>query len=318
MKTALKACIATIIATLHFSSNAFADKPCLETTVNRKNPRATSNHVVDFLKVRKMTISSTDFSRNGTISEWNSCFDYGAQFPGDGLSPALSWKNIPQKTSRLALLVHDKDADFIHWFMLIEKKNPWFKAGVPDSVPKGQVAFSYQGANDFGIVGYSGPCPPRGETHRYTFELFALSAGAKGSYFGDSAAAIKRKLKKDTLATASMTGFFTAPSQVVVPTPAATAVPTPPPPSGTITDRTICLDSGYGWSCSGGACSCVPRPPFSCTTERLCQINGYNWICSGVACTCTPPPPGSYTERNGCLAAGYSWFCSGGSCSCTK
>jgi hypothetical protein len=31
-----------------------------------------------------------------------------------------------------------------------------------------------QGRNDFGKVGYNGPCPPPGHTHRYFFRLYAL------------------------------------------------------------------------------------------------------------------------------------------------
>jgi len=30
-----------------------------------------------------------------------------------------------------------------------------------------------QGRNDFGDIGYGGPCPPRG-THRYFFRIYAL------------------------------------------------------------------------------------------------------------------------------------------------
>lgn len=33
-----------------------------------------------------------------------------------------------------------------------------------------------QGRNDFGKVGYNGPCPPPGKTHRYYFRLYALDA----------------------------------------------------------------------------------------------------------------------------------------------
>jgi len=32
-----------------------------------------------------------------------------------------------------------------------------------------------QGKNDFGKIGYGGPCPPSG-THRYFFKLYALDA----------------------------------------------------------------------------------------------------------------------------------------------
>ena len=33
-----------------------------------------------------------------------------------------------------------------------------------------------QGLNDFGEVGYGGPCPPPGKPHRYFFRLHALDA----------------------------------------------------------------------------------------------------------------------------------------------
>ena len=31
-----------------------------------------------------------------------------------------------------------------------------------------------QGTNDFGTVGYRGPCPPKGSTHRYILRVYAL------------------------------------------------------------------------------------------------------------------------------------------------
>ena len=29
---------------------------------------------------------------------------------------------------------------------------------------------------DYGIIGYTGPCPPQGETHRYQFKVYGLDA----------------------------------------------------------------------------------------------------------------------------------------------
>lgn len=31
-----------------------------------------------------------------------------------------------------------------------------------------------QGMNDYGITGYTGPCPPPGESHRYLFRVYGL------------------------------------------------------------------------------------------------------------------------------------------------
>jgi Raf kinase inhibitor-like YbhB/YbcL family protein len=45
-------------------------------------------------------------------------------------------------------------------------------AGVPPQAapPVGGA----QGENDFGDLGYGGPCPPGGAAHRYFFRLYAL------------------------------------------------------------------------------------------------------------------------------------------------
>jgi Raf kinase inhibitor-like YbhB/YbcL family protein len=43
--------------------------------------------------------------------------------------------------------------------------------------PEGRFSWGgVQGRNDFGDVGYGGPCPPVGETHRYFWRLYALDA----------------------------------------------------------------------------------------------------------------------------------------------
>jgi len=49
---------------------------------------------------------------------------------------------------------------------------------IPPGIPKEMVVTlpvnAVQGMNDFGKMGYSGPCPPRGATHRYTFKVYGL------------------------------------------------------------------------------------------------------------------------------------------------
>jgi Raf kinase inhibitor-like YbhB/YbcL family protein len=90
---------------------------------------------------------------------------------GEDLSPPLAWADVPREAPALALLVDDPDApsgSFTHWLA-------W---GIdPDSggLREGERA-PFEGRNDFGTIGYRGPCPPAGTPHRYVFVLFALSA----------------------------------------------------------------------------------------------------------------------------------------------
>lgn len=95
---------------------------------------------------------------------------------GNDASPRLSWSAPPNGTQSLALTVSDPDASggtFTHWVIF---NLPPGSNGLPQGVPKrGQLSDgSLQGRNDFGKIGYGGPCPPHGNSHRYVFSLFAL------------------------------------------------------------------------------------------------------------------------------------------------
>jgi len=106
-------------------------------------------------------------------------FDDGAAIPrrfscdGEDLSPALDWSGTPDDTTALALIVDDPDArGFIHWvvFDMVGSRT----AGLADGASSSPDAPT-QGRNDFGRIGWGGPCPPSG-THRYRFTLYALDA----------------------------------------------------------------------------------------------------------------------------------------------
>jgi Raf kinase inhibitor-like YbhB/YbcL family protein len=104
--------------------------------------------------------------------------DIPAQFTCDGsdISPALSWTAPPEGTQSLALIVDDPDAPrgtFVHWVLY---DLPASERGLPEGVPPQRrlTSGASQGRNDFGKVGYGGPCPPAGPPHRYYFRLCAL------------------------------------------------------------------------------------------------------------------------------------------------
>lgn len=91
---------------------------------------------------------------------------------GQNVSPPLQW-SVPGAATAFAVVVSDPDArGFIHWVV----------AGIPgstSSLPEGAgdpnaASGLIQGRNDFGKLGYGGPCPPSG-VHRYEFTLYAFA-----------------------------------------------------------------------------------------------------------------------------------------------
>lgn len=91
---------------------------------------------------------------------------------GAGINPPFGIQNVPEGTAELALLFHDPDAQggpFLHWQVSgIDPAGGYYDA---DGVPGGGT----EGMNGSGEVGYTPPCPPPGELHRYVFTVYALS-----------------------------------------------------------------------------------------------------------------------------------------------
>ena len=121
-----------------------------------------------------LQLTSSSFSAQGDIPSQFTC-------EGTDSSPELTWKNAPSGTKTFALIVHDPDAPraggFTHWVAYNIPANVTHidqRAPKTEKLPDGGI----QGRNDFGQIGYRGPCPPSG-THRYYFYLYALDTELK-------------------------------------------------------------------------------------------------------------------------------------------
>jgi len=116
-----------------------------------------------------LSLSSTAFKEGDRIPIKYTC-------DGEDISPPLVWSEPPQKTQAIALTVDDPDAPggvFTHWVLFNVPGNVrQLGEGVPaqERLQNGAL----QGKNDFGRIGYGGPCPPRGPAHRYRFTVYAL------------------------------------------------------------------------------------------------------------------------------------------------
>ena len=92
---------------------------------------------------------------------------------GGNRTPRLRWTAPPPRTARLRLTVIDYDAPkpggWVHWRVV---DIPASARAIGPALPAGAT----NERNDWGTIGWGGPCPPPGPAHHYTFALAALDA----------------------------------------------------------------------------------------------------------------------------------------------
>jgi Raf kinase inhibitor-like YbhB/YbcL family protein len=113
--------------------------------------------------VSSLVLSSPAFAAGGSIPPRYTC-------DGADVSPALRWTHPPRGTHSFSLSIVDLDTHprFLHWSV----------NGISPATHR-LASGAHAGRsrrNSFGHVGYDGPCPPAGQTHRYRFRLVALDA----------------------------------------------------------------------------------------------------------------------------------------------
>ena len=84
---------------------------------------------------------------------------------------------MPRTAKTIAIVCDDPDAPggtWVHWVLY---NLPADNIGLVENLPATEnlKAGGFQGKNDFGKIGYGGPCPPSG-THRYFFKIYALDS----------------------------------------------------------------------------------------------------------------------------------------------
>jgi Raf kinase inhibitor-like YbhB/YbcL family protein len=146
-------------------------------------------------------LTSEAFQENQLIPEKYSC-------DGENISPPIAWSGVPDETRSLTLIVDDPDApsgSFVHW--VVYNIDPG-KAGFPEAVPiSTSQDLGIQGKNSTGKSSYSGPCPPKGSSHRYFFQLYALDTMLDVSA-NPSRAIVENAMKNHILATGQLVGIY--------------------------------------------------------------------------------------------------------------
>ena len=115
---------------------------------------------------------------------------------GKNISPQLSWSNAPAGTKSFAITMYDPDAPtgsgWWHWVVFnIDKSVDHLKTG---SSLKAMPAGAIESSSSYGIKGFGGACPPKGDkAHRYIITVFALNT---------------EKIQQDADARPELIGFF--------------------------------------------------------------------------------------------------------------
>ncbi len=151
-----------------------------------------------------LTLKSGAFAEGKGIPKRHTC-------DGPDLSPPLAWSGAPEGTRTFALLCDDPDAPrmtWVHWVLFdLPGRLSELPEGVPAKETLPELGGAKQGRNDFGRIGYGGPCPPPGKPHRYFFKLYALGSEMKlGS--GARKSALERAMRGHVLGEAALIGTY--------------------------------------------------------------------------------------------------------------
>lgn len=158
--------------------------------------------------MQELTITSQSFKPNTYLDREYVYTECG----GRNKSPHLAWRDAPAQTKSFVIIADDADAPrevpFVHWILFnIPASVHEIEAGIAKKteVYLGRSVVSFQGKNDFGDVGYDGPCPPKGHgVHHYSFRIYAL----------DTILHIKQGATKDQV-DAAMQGHILAEAEII-------------------------------------------------------------------------------------------------------
>ncbi len=159
-----------------------------------------------------MSVTSPDIAPGGKIADEQVFKGFGCE--GGNISPALSWSGAPAGTKSFALSVYDPDSPtgsgFWHWVVFnIPPEVTSLPKGAGDPKSSGAPKGAVQSRTDYGVPGYGGPCPPKGDApHHYLFTVFAVDAPKLDGDENTSAAVVGFMLHFHTLAKATLTGVY--------------------------------------------------------------------------------------------------------------
>lgn len=131
---------------------------------------------------------------------------------GRNISPELAWRDPPAGTRSFALLMFDSDAPGGGWWHWLVFDIPAGTRSLPSGagnpgahrMPGGAI----QSRNDFGGLGYGGPCPPPGAPHHYHLMLYALRVAGLGLSASATPGQVVSRVRATAIAKAQITVLY--------------------------------------------------------------------------------------------------------------
>lgn len=156
-----------------------------------------------------------------SVSVRTPAFTHGEPIPeqytceGDDVSPALTVGDAPDDAAALAVVADDPDAPagtFTHWLLWnLPPETTEIEEGIPRRERLPDLGGARQGENDFGEIGYRGPCPPEGDApHEYRFTLYVLAERLDAAP-GAPRSEVQDELDAKTTDSDQLTGTFARP-----------------------------------------------------------------------------------------------------------
>jgi Raf kinase inhibitor-like YbhB/YbcL family protein len=97
---------------------------------------------------------------------------------GENLSPEIILKGL--NAASVAVMVFNpfekSCCSFTPWIIWNLPPLSHIPAGIPHEGVVNAPVSAMQGTTDYGIIGYTGPCPPQGQMIRYQFKVYGLDA----------------------------------------------------------------------------------------------------------------------------------------------
>jgi hypothetical protein len=158
------------------------------------NPAIELVRIAKLLLAQDMNLRSKAFMDGYPILDMYTC-------EGENVSPPLEW-TVPEndEIKSLILICDDPDAPkgvFRHWTLVnIDPK----LSSLDEDKSAGDSL-----VNDFKNHGYDGPCPPKGETHRYIFRIYAVDDEVDKDISREQ---LQEFLAEHTLAESTLTGTY--------------------------------------------------------------------------------------------------------------